>query len=696
MKNNNVGSQQQKKRVTNLQRRQQRENNRRKALARKMRKYPLCVSKEFIAYAYRKQWNAETVDAAALIMHRQFMMRRKLDWQRWIPIPCQVFKGLYGKKHYKRIKDTLIKDGFLEYNHWRNYCPNKCSDYGICRELRKNYVVSASYYLQTETLQEQHIKNIEYVKKMRSKAQRRERARKVLEDKFFIPTDSNDNDKWESYYSLVRKGYLTEVEFATIKRLAMNAHELEIKVREAELLAIIEKGYAKNRSKKETECTFDAYEHLIRNMYNRLITPRVSVKSNGRFYVPVTNMPSAFWDYTHWKRNQLSSVDVKSSHVYCLLALLKDIAINYFDGIGTHEERLARCQFSQQIRMIPGLLEHLRRMIVVYEVSKHFEWSEPIPDEPSARRKMMFRLFKKFTTRRAKTGKNYKTVKFDNNNPNSCNSEFTISTVSLVEKSITKSINPNTKSQSTCPSHPVCPITNTFQSQSVCSVYLGYESVGVGTQAEWYKQLVEDFSGCRVVLKSVHAMGQSATGVPVLQNLIFPSPEEIAEFERMLQDDFYLTLMGAIGIPSRERKTFKRAFLRFLYKRALTRYDRTDNNEEKIKEPVRLAMEARLPAIVHFLDICKCRPGSLDNRWEYYKWMARAIQRIESKIMLEVCSNLWKQYPGMFLVTHHDAIKCLPMDVPKVEAELKRTFAKYHIVPEFTRDDHKRPSDVNG
>ena len=669
-----------------------------------MRKYPLCVSKEFIAYAHRKGWCNEIVDAAALIMHRQFMMRRKLGRQRWIPIPSKTFKGLFGKKHYKRIKDTLIKDGFLEYNHWRNYCPKKCSEYGVCREIRKKHVISASYFLQTKALQELHIKNIEYVKK--SKAQRR--VIEMIESKFAVPTDSNDNDKRESYYSLVRKGYLTDVELATIKRLVANAHSLEVRMSKTELSGIIEKGYEKNRSKNETECTFDAYEHLIRNMYRRLQVPQVSVKSNGRFYVPVTNMPSAFWDYTYWKRNQLSSVDVKSSHVYCLLALLKDIAIHYFEGIGTHEERLARCQFSQQVKMIPGLLEHLRRTIVVYEVSKHFELSEPIPDDPSERRKMMSKLFKKFTARRARTGK---TTKFEKDNPNFGNSDFTIqeylTSANTVSKSSTKS---NTNSPLNCPSNIVSPFTNTSPSAPVYSVYLGNESVGIETQTEWYKQLVADLLGCRVLLKSAHEIGQSIAGVPVLRNLIFPSREEIEAFEGMLQGDFYLMLMKAIGIPRSERKAFKTNFLTFLYRRALTRYNRPDKNEipvvafrkdgtcyeEKIKEPVRLAMETLLPSIVHFLDICKCRPGTLDNRWDYYKWMARAIQKIESQIMLETCANLWEKYPKMFLVTLHDAIKCLPKDADKVQKELTRVFAKYHVTVKSEVDDHKRPSDVNG
>jgi len=229
--------------------------------------------------------------------------------------------------------------------------------------------------------------------------------------------------------------------------------------------------------------------------------------------------------------------------------------------------------------------------------------------------------------------------------------------------------------------------------------------VGVGTQVEWYKQLVKDLSGCRVVPKSAHKIGQSADGVPVLRNLVFPSKEEIEEFERMLQKDFYLLLMRAISIEhSMGRGQFKGEFFRFLYQPALIRYNGTQTAfreddmcyEEKVKAPVRLAMETLLPSIVHFLDICKCRPGTLDNRWDYYKHTARAIQSIESQIMLEVCNNLWTKHKNMFLVTLHDCIKCLPKDADKVQKELTRTFAKYHVTVKSKVDVHKRPSNVNG
>jgi len=88
-----------------------------------------------------------------------------------------------------------------------------------------------------------------------------------------------------------------------------------------------------------------------------------------------------------------------------LLALLKDLDVNYFEGNGTHEERLSRCQFARQIRMIPGLVEHLRRMIIVFEMNEHFELRESIPADLIERRKMMYKLFKKFTGMQTKTDK---------------------------------------------------------------------------------------------------------------------------------------------------------------------------------------------------------------------------------------------------------------------------------------------------
>jgi hypothetical protein len=115
---------------------------------------------------------------------------------------------------------------------------------------------------------------------------------------------------------------------------------------------------------------------------------------------------------------------------------------------------------------------------------------------------------------------------------------------------------------------------------------------------------------------------------------------------------------------------------------------------EKIEEPVRKAMKTLLPSIVFFLDLCKCQAGTLDRRGSDYKWISRAILSIESQIILECCANLWKKYPKMLLTTLHDCIKCLPKDVEKVQMELKRTFAKYNVSPEFEVKHHKT-SDLN-
>jgi len=75
--------------------------------------------------------------------------------------------------------------------------------------------------------------------------------------------------------------------------------------------------------------------------------------------------------------------------------------------------------------MLPGLVEHLRRAVDIIEINNDFELNEAIPDDPSERRKMMCKLFKKFTRKRAKTGKNETmATNLDNNNPNTVMSLF--------------------------------------------------------------------------------------------------------------------------------------------------------------------------------------------------------------------------------------------------------------------------------
>jgi len=234
-------------------------------------------------------------------------------------------------------------------------------------------------------------------------------------------------------------------------------------------------------------------------------------------------------------------------------------------------------------------------------------------------------------------------------------------------------------------------------------VYPPSKRVGVVPQGLAIKTLMNKLNACRFFLKPKDDLHKPTTDPLLFRNLFFPCPEEIDEYEQVLQGDIYTTLMESIGLPDRGRGAFKTAFLSFLYNKAFRpfsevrrslREDRTWE-VERIPEPVRQAMNALLPSIVFFLDLCKCNPITLKRKGGDHAKISHAIQSIESQIMLECCANLWKQYPKMFLTTLHDSIKCLPKDVPKVAEELARTFGKYRVSPMFEVEEHKRPSDAD-
>jgi len=200
----------------------------------------------------------------------------------------------------------------------------------------------------------------------------------------------------------------------------------------------------------------------------------------------------------------------------------------------------------------------------------------------------------------------------------------------------------------------VSQVSNTSSNTSISTVCSTNENVGFEPQGLFIQYVMENLRACHFWLKPENEPLPStanASGVPLFRNLFFPSPEEMAEFERMLEEDFYVLLMKAIGISKRDRRAFKRDFFTFLYNRAFIRYagkryvEREDGScgFERIPEPVRLAMVTLLPSIVLFLDICKWQPGTLDREGNDYKKLSYAIQSIESQIMLECCANLWKQ-----------------------------------------------------
>jgi len=229
-------------------------------------------------------------------------------------------------------------------------------------------------------------------------------------------------------------------------------------------------------------------------------------------------------------------------------------------------------------------------------------------------------------------------------------------------------------------------------------LYFTRQNVGFWIQVEQYKQVKENFQDCRRILESMWESVNFTASPPCLtdfRNLFFPSQREIDQFEKTLADDIYSLLMKEIGTDL-TRDYFKTEFFHFLYRPAFSYYiGKRDSKDGATEEPIRKSMQGLFPSIVFFLDLCKCQPGTLNRKGIWYKWVPRAMLSIESQIMLECCTNLLKEYPNMFLTTLHDCIKCLPKDVEKVQEELERTFAKYHVSPKFEKQEHKRKSNLN-
>ena len=358
------------KRLTKLQKRKRLERSRRDARRRLIKKHqPLCVNQGFIEYAYNKKWDDETTDAAALIMHFWFVSpRKKFRNDEWLPLPYQKLKGTFGK-HYVKIVNSLIELGFLERNEKYRYVPgHHCYHYRICEELR-NGKITASYYLKSETLQIQFIANKNYWKLM-PKATRLKHLNMNF-DSYFKEKDSDIKDNHKPHCKFIKKQ--TEV----YKKLIANAHLLEIDIDDATLSEIAKNRYAEKNTDKYD---FEAYKQRVFNKVESTQEIKYKIDDYGRIHVPITNIMRELWDYVLLDKRQISAVDIKSSHVYCLLALLKDIDIHYFSSNGTHEERLANCQLSEQIKMIPGLTEHLRRSNRIYQAKEYFKYMQNTPE----------------------------------------------------------------------------------------------------------------------------------------------------------------------------------------------------------------------------------------------------------------------------------------------------------------------------
>jgi hypothetical protein len=136
-----------------------------------------------------------------------------------------------------------------------------------------------------------------------TKANRRKFAAKIVKIAFSSKSDlTNSEKKWgkdnftRSYYDHVQNGYLTETEFSTIKQLTENAFQLELRATEDEIRAIATKQYENpTRKGKKRRNDLSALQQIYIEMAERTTLPSVTVKNNGRYYTPFTNLPTSLW-----------------------------------------------------------------------------------------------------------------------------------------------------------------------------------------------------------------------------------------------------------------------------------------------------------------------------------------------------------------------------------------------------------------
>ena len=84
-----------------------------------------------------------------------------------------------------------------------------------------------------------------------------------------------------------------------------------------------------------------------------------------------------------------------------------------------------------------------------------------------------------------------------------------------------------------------CPPSQSCQSvANISHLHATYGSVGFNPQVQLCQQVMEILLACRFRPKSAPNLGQSTADPPLFRNLFFPCPEEMDEFERMLQEDF--------------------------------------------------------------------------------------------------------------------------------------------------------------
>lgn len=145
---------------------------------------------------------------------------------------------------------------------------------------------------------------------------------------------------------------------------------------------------------------------------------------------------------------------------------------------------------------------------------------------------------------------------------------------------------------------------------------------------------------------------------------VHPATSDLERFRRLTQTGrFYDFMVNELAEHDITRDEFKKRFLADVVakKKANARGSEYHSIvEDKFRE--------LFPTVYRF--IRRVNSGG----WEHAN-MIRRLQQAESELVIEtVCADLVARYPGMFLITLHDAIYSTPENLPTIEQAFHRAF----------------------
>lgn len=650
--NNIAGKSRLSKPLTVREKAKRQRKYRKDQLVRKLKKAPLrCVTVNFLDFAARCGWDKETTDAAALVMHKYFLETRKKKKRgyyyltAWARIHSKYFSDVLGSG-YKKFLATMEKAGFLERKNILKYVPGKLSSgFRLGREfLLESY--TASYHLQTERLQRRILDASDKLHQLTADKKRRKALAQKMLDEAFPTTEYPIDDtvrilqsgRTTTYHipkflKYIADGTFTLEQLQVYKRIVRNVYQLKLNISEPELLAIT----TKRHQVRKPRCDVSALQEVYRSYLEDVLVPRVSIDPQGRMYTPYTSLPREFWDHVTYKGNALAAIDVKTSQVYCLLALVKDIDRNYFGGspFQTHAERLTRCRFGRQIASIPGLDDHLRRCSGLLQASNFYDFMGQESRDRENLRKRCLGLFTRFTKFFLRTlqPKGCEAIiskqKYEPDETDQKPSKFMLGLftskdhLSLLNNildaysapcygspsNLYSSSHVSNRYPDTTPAHPVT--VNDIKQNIYHNQYMNHELTMI-LYALKYTPNVEKFipiladvrhenTDVRHEITQENDVGHGDVGqnIPRFRDLFFPCREEIEAFEEILSGDIYDQLMAAINVKGKQsRDDFKEFFFHFLYRPACVRKEKIVNAVgpgeryiERYDEPIRKAFE---------------------------------------------------------------------------------------------------------